>query len=191
VNYLAHIFLAEDTVESQLGNFLGDFLKGEDRNRFPEEVQRGIAAHLKVDVYTDQHPVFKQSRTRLRPERQRFAGIIVDIFYDHFLARNFSDYSAETLEDFSDRVITGFLGYTGYVPAKARFVLERINQNGRLASYQHLEAIDEVINGISRRFPRENTMAGSVDDLMRDYEGFKQDFLDFFPEVRRYFKTLS
>ena len=186
MNYLAHLYLADDTIESQLGNFLGDFLKGVDRERFPEEVQRGITIHLKIDAFTDEHPIFKRSRDRLSKPRRRFAGIIVDVFYDHFLAVHWAQYCDEQLEDFSDRVINGFLTYTGYVPDKARYVLERINENGRLVSYRDVEAIGQVLDGLSRRFPRENPMAGSVGELLDHYEDFEEDFFMFFPEVQEF-----
>lgn len=191
VNYLAHFYLAEDSVESQLGNFLGDFLKGVDRDAFPEAVRRGIQKHLKIDAYTDQHPVFRQSKARLSPERRRFAGVIIDIFYDHFLAVHWSDYHHEPLDVFSDRVITNLLGYTGFVPERARFVLERINQNGRLVSYRSVDAIGDVLDGISYRFRRENSMAGAVADLDIHYQALEADFFDFFPALQAFARDLE
>jgi len=191
MNYLAHFYLAEDSVESQLGNFLGDFLKGVDREQFPRVVQAGIEKHLKVDSFTDQHPVFRRSKKRLARNRRRFAGVIIDIFYDHFLATHWSDYHAQDLELFSDRVIGRLLDYSGFVPPRARFVLERIDENGRLVSYRKVDAIGEVLDGISYRFRRENTIAGAVEELHSQYNELEKDFREFFPELRDFAEALK
>ena len=191
MNYLAHLYLADDTVESQLGNFLGDFLKGVDREQFPEEIQRGISVHLAIDAFTDAHPIFKRSRDRLSADRRRFAGIIVDVFYDHFLAQHWNQYAEETLEEFSQRVVGGMLSYTGFVPDKARYVLERLNENERLQSYRNIDSIGYVLDGLAYRFPRENPMGGSVEELHDAYEDFEEDFFMFFPEIQAHVRSLD
>ncbi len=93
MNYLAHFFLAENTPESLLGNLLGDFVKGSAVNLYPQEIIKGIYLHRKVDSYTDSHAIVRSSKSLVCSQRRRFAGVLIDVFYDHFLAKNWREYS--------------------------------------------------------------------------------------------------
>lgn len=104
MNYLAHLYLAERSVEGLLGSLLGDFVKGPLDDKYPEAIRRGIVLHRSIDSFTDAHPLHLESRNRIGRARRRYAGIIVDVTYDHFLCRYWSDYSDETLESFVARV---------------------------------------------------------------------------------------
>ncbi len=101
MNYLAHLHLAEDSDESLLGNLLGDFVKGHLGNEYSPEIIKGIKTHRKVDAYTDSNEKFLACKKLLRPDRRRFAGIIVDLSFDHFLAKNWSQYSNVELIKFT------------------------------------------------------------------------------------------
>ena len=85
MNFLAHLYLADDTPHSLIGNMLGDFVNGDFRSRYNTEICRGILLHRKVDVFTDNHPVFLHSKRRISNEYRLLKGIMVDLFYDHFL----------------------------------------------------------------------------------------------------------
>ncbi len=104
MNYLAHLYLAEQSREGLLGSLLGDFVKGRLDDRFPETVRRGIALHRAIDSFTDAHPVHLESRNRIGRQRRRYAGNIVDVSYDHFLCRSWTEYSNENLASFTARV---------------------------------------------------------------------------------------
>ncbi len=103
MNFLAHIYLSGDNDFIKIGNFMADGIRGKQFEHFPEDVQKGIILHRFIDTYTDSHDIFRQSTKRLHEKYHHYAGVIVDIVYDHFLAKNWSKYSDENLEDFINR----------------------------------------------------------------------------------------
>ena len=100
MNFLAHLFLSGENDDIIIGNFIADAVKGRYIEKYNEKIRYGIKLHREIDNYTDNHPVFKQSRKRLLHKYHKFSGVIVDMYYDHFLAVNWSDYSDENLEAF-------------------------------------------------------------------------------------------
>ncbi len=191
MNYLAHILLAAPNLESRLGNFVADFMRGVDREDFSPGIMAGIRMHWKVDQYTDAHPVFKRSRARLPVEHRRFAGILVDIFYDHFLARHWQQFGPGTLAHYADEVLEDFMGYEGYLPERARRVIQRLKTDRRFTGYASIDVIDEVLCGISLRMSRPNPLSTAVSGLEAAYEELEQDFLTYFPDLVRYAETLQ
>jgi acyl carrier protein phosphodiesterase len=186
VNFLAHLYLADGSNEGLLGALMGDFVKGPLRDTFPPGIQRGIALHRKIDVFTDAHPVVLRSKGRVSPERRRFAGIMVDVFYDHFLARNWADYSDAPLGDFSRRVYRLLEANADLLPERLRMIAPAMARTDWLGSYVHVESIRTALDRMARRFRRETTLPGSADELVRDYADFELDFRAFLPEVRRF-----
>lgn len=185
MNFLAHLHLARPEPTSRLGNLLGDFVRGRPDDRYSAPIWRGIMHHRRLDVFTDAHPSWRVSRSRLSTERVRFAGIVVDVFYDHFLSLHWERFASdgETLEGFigschGDLREAGPLG-----PDDANLVIERMERQGWLASYASLDGIDEAIRRISRRSPRLEPMERAIVDLVGDYEGFESDFLSFYPDA--------
>ncbi len=183
MNFLAHLHLARPEPISRLGNLLGDFVRGRPDERFSPEIWRGIMHHRHLDAFTDAHEAWRRSRRRLAPERVRFAGIVVDVFYDHFLSRHWERFVAdgEGLVDFIDQCHRDLRLAAPLAPEDARAVIARMERQGWLASYGELAGIDEAMRRISRRSPRLGAMAGAVADLERDYAGFEEDFLTFYP----------
>ncbi|MEQ8198516.1 MAG: ACP phosphodiesterase [Clostridiaceae bacterium] len=102
MNYLAHIYLADNNDKSMLGNFLGDFVNKALENEFEYDIRSGIYMHRKLDSFTDSNPFVLESKKRISKENRRFAGVLVDLFYDHFLAKNWSEYSSIPLEEYAD-----------------------------------------------------------------------------------------
>ena len=152
MNWLAHLFLSEPDVEHRLGNLLADVVKGKARAALPPGVLRGIACHQAIDAFTDSHPVVYRSKRRIGEEHGRFAGILIDIFYDHFLARDWSRYAAMPLEQFTAEVYTSFRGYvTGDLPEEARELLARMSEGDQLGSYRALGGIEAALRRLSRR----------------------------------------
>src|SRR3954453_2663939 len=104
MNFLAHLYLSGNDPEIMVGNFLGDFVRGRNLlERYKKNIATGIELHRTIDEFTDTHPIVAQSKNRLREKYRHYAAVIVDIFYDHFLAKNWSEYSSELLPDFADR----------------------------------------------------------------------------------------
>jgi acyl carrier protein phosphodiesterase len=190
MNYLAHLYLAEDSPESLLGNLLGDFLKGWNTDLYCNEIKKGIQLHKNVDRYTDSHPVVRESKRLISSVNRRYAGIIVDVFYDHFLAKNWLDYSSVTLRDFTLRVYEVLQTNEAILPNSIRRILPNIISKNLLMSYSEIQGINAALQRLSGRLKRENNLETAAEDLMVNYERFELDFHRFFPDLIDYVKTL-
>ncbi len=194
MNYLAHIYLAEDSDESILGNLLGDFVKGPIGNDYSPGIRKGIQTHRKVDVFTDSHEKFLASKKLISPERRRFAGIILDLTFDHFLARNWSSYSSEDLTGFIRNTYELLIRHRKMLPEKLQLFLPRMIDEDWLGSYRELEGVGKTIERLSgrlrRRFKRENTLTGSLEEIELNYDELEQNFNDFFPELISFVEDL-
>lgn len=190
MNYLGHLYLADDTAESLIGNLLGDFVKGSlNKDTYPLAIAQGIKLHRKVDVFTDSHQVFRASVNRITAARRRFAGIMVDIFYDHFLAKNWSRYSAIPLPNFSQNVYTVLTHHHWILPERLQRMLPYIVGEDWLTSYANISAIHRTLNRLSKRFKRDNRLMNSSEELVANYELLETDFHEFFPDLIRYVET--
>lgn len=187
MNYLAHLYLAEDSDESILGNLLGDFVKGPLSNEYDPEIIKGIKTHRKVDLFTDSHKNFLACKRMISAKRRRFAGIIIDLTFDHFLAKNWSDYSTLELNGFIGNTYELLMRHRGILPEKLQSFLPRMIDEDWLGSYSELEGIGRTLDRISgrlkRRFDRENTLAGAVEEIVSNYERLENNFYEFFPQV--------
>lgn len=194
MNYLAHIYLAGDTEESLLGNIMGDFVKGPIDGGLHPEIERGIRTHRKVDAFTDSHEVYRASRRLISPERRRFSGIIMDLAFDHLLARNWAMYSDKDLGALIRETYDVLIRRRDLLPEKFRLSLPRMIEEDWLGSYQTLEgagiAIDRISGRLRRRFGRENTLKGAIGEVERNYEELERNFNAFFPELISFVEDL-
>ena len=187
MNYLAHLYFAEDTPESRVGNLLVDFVRGPvDGQPYNDAVMRGMRSHVAVDRFTDGHEVVRESKALISSSRRRFAGIIVDVCYDHFLASHWSDFSEESLAGFIDRTYSSLSAYRGDMPPVLSRVLNHMMNNDWLGGYQEMSGIGRALDGLSMRIRRPNTLAGSVEELEANYEDMEGHFLRFFPDLVRH-----
>jgi acyl carrier protein phosphodiesterase len=185
LNYLAHLYLADDTPESLLGNLLGDFLKGARVEDFPAEVQVGIRRHFQVDAFTDVHPIPLESRRRIAPPQRRYGGVLVDIFYDHFLTRHWREFSPEPLEAFTARAYAAFASQEALLPERLRHALPRMREEDWLGSHREVDGVRNTLRRLSRRLRREHDLAAGADELVRSYAELEADFRLFFPDLVR------
>jgi acyl carrier protein phosphodiesterase len=192
MNYLAHLYLAENHSESLLGNLLGDFVKGAIAPAYSEEVRKGIELHRKVDRFTDSHAVVRASIKLISPARRRFAGVIVDIFYDHLLAKDWQMYSATPLADFSQNIYRVLQENHDLLPERLQNMLPYIIGEDWLTSYREVGAIDRALNRIAtrlvKRFGRDNSLSNAVEELEANYRQLESDFHSFFPDLIDYVK---
>ena len=184
MNYLAHLYLSEADDDALLGSLMGDFVKGPLDERYAPAIMRGIALHRRIDTFTDAHPVVHASKARVSAERRRYAGIMVDMFYDHFLARYWPEFSAEPLAMFTQRVYEILARRSDILPERLQEMAPHMMRTDWLGSYAHVEAIHTALNNMGRRFRRENRLLDSADELEQNYAGFEQDFREFLPEVK-------
>ncbi len=191
MNFLAHLYVADETSDSKMGSLLGDFVKGMPDHRFSAETRDAIWLHRAVDQFTDGHPIVLESKTLISPCRRRFAGIIVDICYDHFLCRNWTRFSANPLSQFVAVTYRSLQSYDGFLPERAATVIQTLIAEDWLSSYQSISGISSVLNRVSNRVRRANTLYGSGEELMQNYELFNQQFLIFFEDLIQFAKAYS
>jgi acyl carrier protein phosphodiesterase len=185
LNYLAHLLLAEDSAESLIGNLAGDFVKGRISDAFPAGIAEGIRNHRRVDAFTDSHPSVAAFRRVLIPEHGHYARVIADVFFDHFLAVDFSRYSAESLDAFLTRVYATIGPHIDTLPGTLRVVYPRMRDEGWLASYRSIEGIGMALFGISRRLSRRPELAPAIHFLTdpNTRAELERLFHEFFPDV--------
>ncbi len=183
MNFLAHLYLSGKNEEVALGNFIADAIKGSHYKQFPDGIARGILLHRQIDYFTDSHPVFRRSKGRLAPKYGIFSGIIVDLYYDHFLARNWSHYSEEKLQDFVARSYFLLLRKYQFLPARSKRILPFMISQNWLAGYADFDRLQMVFNGMSRRTNHLSGMENAITDLKSGYALYENDFRDFFPAI--------
>lgn len=188
MNFLAHLHLAEPTPESRLGSLLGDFVRGypwDDRYSVP--IWAGIVEHRFVDAFTDGHPAWQRSRDLLPPEMRRFAGIVVDIFYDYFLHRHWTTFSPEqSLDEFVDSVHGQLAGVLPAAPAGAVEAIEAMISQEWLREYATLDGIDLTLRRVSSRSPVLAPIFGGVGILEGNLDALEAHFLAFYPDLIAY-----
>jgi acyl carrier protein phosphodiesterase len=183
MNYLAHAFLAESSEEFLIGSFIGDFVKGPVRKRFTAGIVDGILFHRQTDTFADNHHLTRISRRLFSQQRRRFAGIILDICYDHFLSKHWPSYADVDLAGFIERVYGILERHRNKLPAKLQSALPRMVQQNWLACYGTLSGVDTTLNRIAQRISRENSLAGSINEVKGHYSRLEDNFLAFFPDL--------
>lgn len=189
MNYLAHLYLAGSDAGVIVGNFIADAVKGDDYMNFPASVSTGIIMHRRIDTFTDKHPVVKESIKRLRPTYHKYSGVIVDMFYDHFLAANWSEYSGEELLAFTNHRFALLMDHFHIMPSRMQRMLPHMIRNNWLMAYASIEGLDRALTGMSHRTTFVSKMEHAVEDLKACYPCFEDEFREFFPELIAYVKT--
>ena len=162
MNYLAHLHLGGQRSAQLLGSLYGDFVKGPLPGRFTPELEAAIQLHRSIDSFTDTHPLIKQSIARFPLERRRFAGIVLDVFFDHCLARDWAVYAEQPLDAFTARVYR-VLAAEPALPERLALIAPRMAAQDWLGSYREFEVLEQVLSGISRRLSRPQGLAGAID----------------------------
>lgn len=190
MNYLAHAFLSRHTPELLTGGLLGDFVKGQDALRhFGPGIGAGIRLHREIDRYTDAHAGVTACRALISAPRRRFSGVLVDVFFDHFLARHWADYHEQPLEHFTARVYATLWPQRAGLPERLQRILPWMRADDWLASYADIEAVDAALHGMARRlqrYPRAAVLADGVQELLANYGVLDQHFRTFFPQLQQH-----
>lgn len=188
MNFLSHIFLSGNNEGLIIGNFIADSVKGGDLSQFSSEIQKGIILHRKIDTFTDSHPVVEVSKNRLRPEYHKYASVIVDVYYDHFLAAGFLKYSKEPLKEYVQRIYKIIEEHRPILPLKASHFTEYMLRYNILEAYSRLDGIEQVLRGMAGRASFVSKMELSIHDLKKNYALFENEFHSFFPELQQFVK---
>lgn len=183
MNFLAHIYLSGDNELLTIGNFAADGVRGKKYLDYPAEMQAGILLHRFIDSYTDAHPIFRQSTKRLHKAYGHYSGVIIDIFYDHFLAKNWDKYSDTNLDKFADNFYLSLQQNMDKLPEKFQNLSPFMISGNWLVSYASFEGIQSVLNGMNRRTKFKSNMNNATKELRQYYIEFENEFFDFFKEL--------
>jgi acyl carrier protein phosphodiesterase len=195
MNYLAHLYLADGTDESLLGNLMADFVKGNASQALPAGVRRGIRLHRRVDAFTDTHPAVQRGIARISPRWGWFSGIILDVYFDYLLTQDWERYAAVPLRDFVDHVYAVLRRHRETLPDSMREVVGHLVGEDRLMSYSRLDGIARALARISDRLHKRTSrpeirLEEAMPDLAEHHEALRENFRSFFPELIRHVEQL-
>lgn len=183
MNYLAHIYLSGDNDLVTIGNFIADGIKGKSYKKYPRDFQIGILLHRHIDTFTDAHEVVRQSTKRLHEKYGHYSGIIVDILYDHFLAKNWNNYSTKSLKSYVENFYDSLETHYEILPLRIQKMMPYMITDNWLESYASIEGISRVLDGMNRRTKNRSGMDTAVNELEIFYSEFETEFSLFFKEL--------
>ena len=190
MNFLAHLYLSGTNEKVKVGNFIGDFVKGNQISQYDPDIQKGIRLHRGIDAFTDSHSVVLESKKRLRSKFRHYAPVIVDIFYDHFLAKKWSHYSEIDLKKYTTDFYRMISKYAEVIPDAVNNMLVFMKRKNWLYNYQFLEGIDQALKGMSKRTKFDSQMEYATKSLEENYDAFEAEFDRFFPELEAHVKKM-
>ena len=183
MNYLAHIYLSGENDLVTIGNFIADGIKGRAYKKYSKEIQTGILLHRNIDTFTDAHKTFRQSTKRLHKTYGHYSGIIVDILYDHFLAKNWSKYNDVPLEAYARAFYDSLVKHYDILPPRIQNMMPYMIADNWLSSYASIPGITKVLEGMNRRTQFKSGMHKAVIELKAFYTEFENEFTVFFNEL--------
>ncbi|MDN3492234.1 acyl carrier protein phosphodiesterase [Winogradskyella bathintestinalis] len=188
MNFLAHIYLSGDNELITIGNFVGDGVRGNKYKLYPLEIQMGILLHRNIDTFTDAHPLFRQCTKRLHKNYSHYSGVIVDIFFDHFLAKNWTTYSHIPLNIYIADFYKSLSKHIPILPPRFKTLVPMMIEGNWLLSYATIEGIQTVLNGMNHRTKGRSKMNEATKELKAHYEAFENDFTLFFEDLLSFSK---
>jgi len=188
MNFLAHSHLSGKNKDILFGNFIADSVKGSEFNKFPEDIKIGILLHRKIDSYTDRHDIVRSSIKLIRPDYSKYSGVIVDIYYDHFLAAKWEQYHHQSLSEFARNVYLVLGRKFKYLPTRNRKMLPFLIAQNWLVGYANLHDLKRVFGGMDRRTNNQSGMKDAVDQLKIYYKELESHFIEFYPELEEFAK---
>jgi len=186
MNFLAHLYLSGNNHDIMTGNIFGDFLKGRNISDFNDNIRNGIKLHKLIDNFTDHHYIVNQTKQRLRPVFNHYASVIADIYYDHFLAANWSRYSDIPLKEFSKNAYHILQKNKDLFPLRFRHVLVYMRFRNLLVSYAEIKGIRFAFNRIANITANPSNINIADKELIKNYDLYKEEFTKFFPLIKDY-----
>jgi acyl carrier protein phosphodiesterase len=183
MNWLAHIQLSGDSAATRIGNLIPDLVRASEIDGIHQQFVPGIQLHRIIDSYTDSHPVFRQSSSRINGALRRYASILIDLFYDHFLACEWCSYSLVPLEEVVGDFHESIDSFRSELPTCVYERLVQIRDERYLLSYSTEAGITAALSRVSSRLRRPVDLAIGVEQLKTHYELFAADFRDFYPQL--------
>jgi len=186
MNFLAHIYLSGDNDLLKIGNFMADSIRGHSYDDYTPEIRKGILLHRAIDSFTDMHPVYRQSKHRLHEKYGHYSGVIMDIFYDHFLAKNWSNYSDVKLEDYAQTFYKLLQDHYDLLTEKAQGMLPYMLGRNWLVSYASIAGLEMIMFQMDHRTKNRVAMHESIVELQHYYTEFESEFTIFFEELQQH-----
>ena len=191
MNYLAHLYLSSHTDAALAGALLGDFVKVDHYRYYPPAVAQSILLHRRIDSFTDAHPLHRAGKRRLDQRFRHTRGLMVDLFYDHFLALDWGRWATVPLEPFAQRVYAAMEPFEGQLPPRLERMLPYMVTGDWLWSYRKMENVGWALTGLSRRLNVPNHLEDGLHELENNYAGLEADFGEFFPQLQQYVAGIS
>jgi len=186
MNFLAHIYLSGDNDLLKIGNFMADSIHGKSYLNQPLEIQKGILLHRHIDTFTDAHPIYRQSKHRLHEKYGHYSGVIMDIVYDHFLAKNWSNYSTIPLPDYASNFYSLLQEQHELLTEKTQKMLPYMMARNWLVSYASLEGLETILFQMDYRTKHRVHMQEAIVEVRQFYTEFETEFTLFFEELRNH-----
>jgi len=184
VNYLVHLYLVGNDLELQLGSMMGDFVKGAIPEHFPDKIRQGLQHHRSLDTFAHSSAHCRTSRLRLDDRYGHVRSVMVDIFYDHFLAVHWSDYHSLSLEEFAARFYLSLQTHAQWLPEGLAQVAPRMRDRNWLVAYRQKAVVERALQHLSTRLSRPTPLGEGLVELDRHEEGLYQDFVGFMEEAK-------
>ncbi|WP_130734520.1 ACP phosphodiesterase [Flavobacterium sp. J27] len=185
MNFLAHIYLSGDNDFIKIGNFMADSIKGDNYNKYQEHIKKGILLHRAIDSFTDLHPVFRKSKHRLHDRYGHYSGVIMDIFYDHFLAKNWLNYSKIPLEKYVFDFYQLLEQHFDILTVRIQKMFPSMVRENWLLSYASIDGIAKILYQMDYRTKFNSKMQYAVEELQLFYEDFEIEFTLFFKDIQK------
>jgi len=184
MNFLAHILLSGEDELVKIGNFMADGIKGKSYQSYPKKIKNGILLHRFIDSYTDSHAIFKQTTKRLHKNYGHYSGVLADMFYDHFLCKNWKNYSNENLYDFVQNFYVSLENNHKILTERTKNMFPYMIQGNWLYNYQFLEKLEIILSQMDSRTDNKSKMRFAIADLKEHYTDFERDFFLFFDDIQ-------
>ncbi len=184
MNFLAHLYLSQDINQLMIGNFIGDYVKGKKYESYSPEIQKGIILHRKIDAYTDSHSIVKKSTNRFKPCYNRYASVVIDVIYDHYLAKYWENYSDECLSDYVDRVHAFLLKNYFTLPTRVKGFLPFLIKSRRLENYQFISGIEKSLRIMANHSSLPEKSECAIKIMTEQYHELQNEFESYFNELQ-------
>ena len=186
MNFLAHLYLSQNNTNILIGNFIADHIRGNNFLMFSKEIQQGIFLHREIDTFTDAHEIVRKSKRRLHKRYRHYNGVIIDILYDHFLAKNWTNYSAIPLDIDAQGIYNLFTKKATELPVKSQQFITYMIEYDILYNYQFEDGIERVLKGMNNRTKGKSQMDLAIEDLKELSPELENDFTLFFEDLQEF-----
>lgn len=188
MNFLAHIYLSGNNDMLKIGNFMADSIRGHHYLDYPDDIRKGILLHRYIDTFTDAHPIYRKSKHRLHEKYGHYSGVIMDIVYDHYLAKNWSKYSNEKLEDYADSFYKLLQDNYELLTEQIQKMMPSMIARNWLVSYASLDGLEMILFQMDYRTKHRVHMQEAIVEVKQFYTEFEEEFLLYFEELQQHCK---